>query len=454
MRADEPPAGVAAAAEAARARPVDRAPLVALLVLAAALVVALLLTTPWDPLGVPTDQQVAADPSRDFTSAEQARADGYHAQVRPVAYASLAVSLGLTLVLGLTPAGARVVSAAGRTFRRGWVVEVLGGGLLLLVLVRLATLPFAARVEAVRSSYGRSTRTWGGWAADVARSFALNAGLTLLAVLALVALARRLPRRWWVPAAAGGAALVIVVSFAYPLVVEPVFNRFTPMPDGEMRDSLLALAEADGVPVDDVLIADASRRTSTLNAYVSGFGSTRRIVAYDTLLDGAPPAEVEMVVAHELGHAAEQDVLRGTLLGALGMAAGVCLLAVLLSRPGLLRRAGATGPGDPRVVALVLALVAVLSFATGPVQDLVSRRVESRADVHALDLTRDPGTFASLQRSLALASLSDLDPPPVVFGLFATHPTAPMRIALARTWAEEAAAPPVPDLAPVAGSPR
>jgi STE24 endopeptidase len=436
-------------------RPVpDRPPQIALLVLGVVLVVALLLTTPWDPLGVPEAERVAVSPNRDFAAVEQALADEYQRLVRPFSYLGLAVSLGVTMVLGLTSLGARLVSTVGHRLRRGWVVQVLAGGLLLLVVVRVASLPFAARVEAVRMQYGLSTRSWWGWGGDVLRSFALNAGLTLLAVLALVALARTLPKGWWFPAAAGGAALVLVVSFTYPLVVEPVFNRFTPMPEGEIRESLLALAESDGVPVDEVLVADASRRTSTLNAYVSGFGATRRIVVYDTLLDGAPADEVEMVVAHELGHAAERDVLRGTLLGALGIAAAVCLIAVLLQRPSLLRRAGAAGPGDPRVVALVLALVALLSFASGPLENVVSRRVETRADLHALQLTRDPETFASLQRSLALASLADLDPPAVSFALFASHPTAPMRIAFARTWAEESGAPPVQDLAPVAGSPR
>jgi STE24 endopeptidase len=432
----------------------DREPLIALLVLGSAVVVGLLVMTPWDPLGVPADAHVAVSPDRDFAPTEQALAEEYRRQAQPFSYLGLAMSLGVTLVLGLTPAGARIVSSVGRRLRRGWVVQVLAGGLLLLLVVRLASLPFAARVEAVRSQYGLSTRSWWGWAGDVIPSFALNAGLTLLAVLVLVALARALPRQWWVPAAAAGAALVVVVSFTYPLVVEPVFNRFAPLPQGELRDSLLGLAEADGVPVDEVLVADASRRTSTLNAYVSGFGATRRIVVYDTLLDGAPAAEVEMVVAHELGHAAERDVLRGTLLGAVGLAAAVCLLALLLRRPGLLRRAGATGAGDPRVVALVLALVAGLSFATGPVENLVSRRVETRADLHALELTRDPHTFASVQRSLALASLADPDPPAVAFAMFASHPTAPMRNALARTWAEHSGAPPVDDLAPVAGSPR
>jgi STE24 endopeptidase len=248
-----------------------------------------------------------------------------------------------------------------------------------------------------------------------------------------VALARRAPQTWWAWAAGAVAALVVVVSFAYPVVVEPVFNRFSPLPAGELRDDLLALAAADGVPVDDVLVADASRRTTALNAYVSGFSGTRRIVVYDTLLR-APPDEVALVVAHELGHAQERDVLVGTLLGALGAAAAVCALFLVLSWAPLLGRSGATGAGDPRVVPLLLALVAVGGLLVGPLSNLVSRRIETRADVHALELTRAPEVFVETQKRLARTNLSDLDPHPVAYALFATHPSTTERIALAREW--------------------
>jgi STE24 endopeptidase len=114
---------------------------------------------------------------------------------------------------------------------------------------------------------------------------------------------------------------------------------------------------------------------------------------------------------------------------------------------GLLRRAGVGSAGDPRALALVLAIVAVIAAASGPVQVLVSRRIETRADVHALDLTRDPQTFVEMQRRLSVTNLSDLDPPPLVFLLFATHPTGPQRIGLARDWAGLQGVPAPPPLA-------
>ena len=399
-----------------------RLPALALLVLLGALAVAVAVTVPWTPL---PGADLQPDPALDFTPEQRALEVAFHDALRPPAYASLA--------LGLTRAGARLVVAVARPLGGGWVWQVLLGTLALGVVGRLATLPLSARSEVVLRRYGLSTQTWPSWLLDAAKGVLVGAALTALALLALVALARR-TRAWWAWGALATAALVVAGSFAYPLVVEPVFNRFTPLPAGELRTDLLELARDDGVDVDEVLVADASRRTTSLNAYVSGFGGSRRIVLYDNLLEQADPAEVRLVVAHELGHAAERDVLVGTLLGALGAAAGVCALALLLSWTPLLRRAGADGMADPRVLPLVLAVVSVVTLLVAPGTNLVSRRVEARADVHALDLTRDVETFVAAQKRLALTNLSDLEPHPVAYAFFATHPGVTERLSLAREW--------------------
>ncbi|UGQ09991.1 M48 family metallopeptidase [Yinghuangia sp. ASG 101] len=415
---------------------------------AAVLVVALVVTTPWRPLPAVPGGSVAPDAARDFGVAEIARGRALAEQSRPPAYLSMALSLVVSLLLGLTPLGARLVTAVARPLGGGWVWQVVLGGVALLLIGRVVALPFDARLEAVRRHHGLSVQSWGNWWLDVAKGFAMSTGLLVAVLVALFALVRHWPRAGWPIAAGAGALLVVALSFLYPLVVEPAFNSFHRMPDGPLRTSLLELAEKDGVPVDDVLVADASRRTTALNAYVSGFGSTRRIVVYDTTLNAASPREIELIVAHELGHAKRHDVLHGTLIGAAGVAAGICLTGLATTWRPLLRRASADSAGDPRALALLLAVVAVVVTVSGPVQMLVSRRLEARADVHALDLTRDPEGFAAMQRRLALTNQANLTPNPVLHALFASHPAAAQRIALARDWAKLHGVPEPADLRP------
>ena len=186
------------------------------------------------------------------------------------------------------------------------------------------------------------------------------------------------------------------------------------------------------MPVSDVLVADASRRTTTLNAYVSGFGSTRRVVLYDNLVDDVPERETLVVVAHELGHARHHDVVLGTALGATGVVFGSGLLGLVLSRRRLLDRAGVRDPGQPEVVALLLALVAVGTLLVSPIENTISRAIEARADRASLQATGDYAGFEKMQAQLATRSLSDPDPPWLSQFWFGSHPTALQRIGMAR----------------------
>ena len=398
-----------------------------LLALLGSIVVVVLLTVPFPVLpGAHPHVNVA----RDFTTMQLARERAYHDAVRLPSYASLLVSLLIAGIVGLTGLGSRLVGG----LPGGWVVKILVGTPVLLGLGRLVTLPLDARTEVVLRRFGLSTQDWNGWLSDQLRSFGITAVTTVVVVLVLLGLARRLPGTWWAWGGLATAVLVCVGSFIYPVVVEPAFNSFTSLPAGQLRTDLLELARRDGVPVKDVLVADASRRTTALNAYVSGFGSTRRVVLYDTLIRSATPQEVELVVAHELGHAKRQDVLHGTIIGALGGAAGICVLYLLLSWQPLLRRVGATSAGDPRVLGLVLFLGVAAPLVVSPLTNLVSRHIEARADVHSLDLTRDVPTFITSEQRLATVNLSNLDPQPLTYALFYTHPSSPQRIALAREW--------------------
>lgn len=396
--------------------------------------VALAITlVPWSRPPAPRADQLAA--LQQLPADRVARGKALHAELRPGSYASLALGLLIALVLGLTPVGAHLVTFVARPFGGHWIARAVLGGFAIVLAGEVLTLPLAAWRHTILVRYGLSTQTWAAWAVDVLKALAVGAVIGAVALLGFYTITRLSPRWWWAWGAAGAAALVVLLSFVLPVLVEPVFNKFTPMEPGDLRNRLLALAARDGVPVRDVLVADASRRTRAVNAYVSGLGPTRRIVVYDTLLREAAPDEVESVVAHELGHAKDRDVATGTALGAVGAAAAVCGLYVLGGWTGLLRRAGVDSIADPRAIALLVALGTLAGIISTPAQNFLSRRIEARADAHAMRLTEDPATFEAMERRLALVNLSDVDPNRLEYVLFSSHPSTVERIAAARAYA-------------------
>ncbi len=401
--------------------------------LAGVLVVLVWVLTPWHPL--PGAQPGSAQLSAYFSPQQIARSEQFHDAGKWPAWLSLGVGVAVPVLLGCTRLGRLLVTAV-RARLHSWPAQVAALGAAVVVLQRLATLPLSAWSHSVAVSYGLSTQSWGPWTLDVAKAAGISAAIIVVALLALVGLARRFPFTWFVPAGLAAAALVVLGSFAYPIVIEPVFSSFKPMPAGPLRSRLIALAARDSVGVDDVLVADASRRTTALNAYVSGFGASRRIVVYDTLLASSTDDEVAVVVAHELGHAAHDDVLVGTVEGAVGAGLAVSTLFLLLDRSWVRRSTGAWGAGDPAVVPTVLALLTVGVFAATPVENLVSRHIEARADASALDLTHNPGAFISVQQQLAVRNLAHLQPNPVLEFWFSNHPDALDRIEMARQWAQ------------------
>jgi STE24 endopeptidase len=401
----------------------------ALVILVAAAVVTVALLVPWHRPPAPRSDQLAALAELPADKVERARA--YRRAVRLVAYPNMGLGLLLALLLGLTPLGARLVGLVPGP----WWVRAVAGGLLLVFLGELVTLPLSAVGHTISVRYGLSTQGWGAWFVDLLKGYAIGAVLGAIVLLVFYGITRLAPNWWWAWAAAGAAALVVLLTFIFPVVIEPVFNKFTPMDDSPLRTRIMIMAASDGVPVRDVLVADASRRTRAVNAYVSGLGPTRRVVVYDTLLEEAPEDEVISVVAHELGHAKDNDVLTGTLIGAFGTAALVIGLYLAGSWAPLLKRAGVDSLTDPRAIGLLMAMAAVVGVLAAPAQAYVSRSIEARADQHAMELTADPQTFEQMQERLAMVNLGDPDPPAVEQLLFGSHPTTVERIAAARAYA-------------------
>jgi STE24 endopeptidase len=392
-----------------------------------------------------------ADPLRAFSPEEVEACVAYAKPRQRWGLLALAVDLVLLAVLALTGPGRRLVA---------WVGDLAGGfvpgaaALTVTTVVAaqaLVGLPFSLRAYRQDRRAGLATQRLRGFMADWLKSRGVGLVLTVLPVAGLIAAAHwRPPGYPWV-AAAVGALLVVTLSLLGPVVLEPLFNRFEPLEAGPLRERVLAMAARMRVPVRDVLVSDASRRTTRVNAYVSGIGRTRRVVVYDTLLAGkgeqaqAPAAaqrareredEVALVLAHELAHVRHRDVLAGTAAGALLTGASVLLLSWLLERNWLRELLHAGGLGDPDVAAGLLLLAAVGGLLAAPLAGAVSRWVEARADWVSLEVSRDPGTAVAVERRLALENRVDLRPSRLRVALFASHPPTMARIAQAWLWAE------------------
>jgi STE24 endopeptidase len=282
---------------------------------------------------------------------------------------------------------------------------------------------------------GISHQPLGSWLWDLGRSAAISAALFAIGAMILIALLRRFGRRWWVPGAGAVALIAIVFVWIAPVVLSPVFNRFEPLPDDSpARERVLALADRAGVDVGEVYAIDASRRVSSLNAYVDGLGPTKRVVLYDNLIERAEQRALASVVAHELGHVANDDLPRG--IAYIAIVAPLGLLFVRELGGGLARRSGA-GPTEPAAIpAYLFALVVATVLLNVPGSQL-SREVEAAADHYALELTGNPQGLIELQTKLARANLTDPDPPGAVRALLSTHPSTVERIGAALAFERE-----------------
>lgn len=357
--------------------------------------------------------------------------EAYRTPRTVVAVVVLLLRLSVPLLAVLTPAGRRLIARLGG--RVGWHRPVRAATVVVLAVViatDLLVLPWLFWLSYVHDGvFGLRTQGLAGWlrdwAAGVLPAWLLVAGLTA----AGFALARRLPRAWPEVAAALAAGTVLAVVTLSPLLLEPLHLRTTPLPDGPLRTEIATLTERAGLGDVEVVVADASRRSTRQNAYVSGLGATRRVVLYDTLVAGQPTANVLQVVAHELAHDAHRDVLRGALAGAAAVAAAVLTLGGFVR--WRVRRGRQRGDADPRAAAVLLAAVVVTVNLAAPVERALSREVEAAADYGGIVLTEDLTAYRDSRVALARSNLTDPDPPRWVTWLFATHPPVRDRLALA-----------------------
>jgi STE24 endopeptidase len=227
----------------------------------------------------------------------------------------------------------------------------------------------------------------------------------------------------------------VVFVWIAPVVLAPIFNKFEALPDSsKARADVLQLGREAGVDIGEVYRIDASRRSTALNAYVDGIGSTKRVVLYDNLLERAARPQLRSIVAHELGHVAHDDVPRGILFVVL-----VTPLGLVFAREvalAIARRSGAD-PATPAAIPAYLLALALTAFILNVPGNQLSREIEASADEFALQLTQDPEALINVQHQLARTNLSDPDPPGVFSWLFGTHPSTVDRIGAALAYERE-----------------
>jgi STE24 endopeptidase len=352
-------------------------------------------------------------------------------------WSSTAVHLGVLAVVVFTGFARWLTDRCRRWTGDRWLATVLLVGILLFLGDAILSLPFGLAALEWQRSWGLTHRSLGAWLNDHVLELAVSAVMSGVLLVGLYILLRFFPRTWWALAAAGGTLLGIGYVLILPIWINPLFNTFTPLSQtqwGKLQGPVKKLAARVGVPVEEILVMDASRRDCHTNAYFTGFGATRRVVLYDTLLQSHGEEEVLSILAHEFGHWQHNHIVKGIALGCGGAFVGLFLLAQILKwavgRPPFLL----TSPADPAGLPLILLAAALGSWAVMPVGNAISRAFERQADMASLELYGHPDVFIAAEERLARDNISNVAPNPLSVWLFASHPPAVERIHIAQEW--------------------
>lgn len=405
--------------------------ILAVLSLAAAVLLALLSRTPAQ-IRTATPGPDATVPARgaEFSDAHVAR----HGAFQKARYGALVLSLMLhvaTLVVLARGPLSRLVDLFERAPGGWWSTAALSAVTLIVVLA-LVALPLAfVRGYVIQHAWGLSTQSWVAWFIDRGRGLAVSSVIGVIAAIAFFGVIRWQPRTWWVLGWLAFAGLSALLAYLWPVVIAPLFNKFEPLEGGRLRDRVVALAQSADVDVGEVFVVDASKRSTTENAYVAGIGNSKQLVLYDTLVRAGDDDETAFVVAHELGHQVERHVVKNVLLTTCGLFVGFAVLAWLAGRPGVWSWGGADGVDDVRALPILLLFALGANVVALPIESAISRSFERRADQIALRLTDDRDTAVRVFRRLAFSNLSDLRPPAAAVWALFSHPPVADRIKVA-----------------------
>jgi STE24 endopeptidase len=373
-----------------------------------------------------------------FDADELAQARAYTRPLNRLRLVQGGLSVAVLVAFIWLEGGRRVIDALGVG---NWVVALIAVAVALQLLDLLVDPWFSAYVElGYDKRWGLSTQTPRQWVIDQVKNLIVGSVLFSALFIPVYAFIRSTDR-WWFYGWLAFMAVQIFFAFVYPVVIMPVFNKFTPLEDGELRHRIDGVAARAETTIEGAYTMDASRRSVRDNAFVAGFGPSKRVVVFDTMLEH-PPELVEQVVAHEIGHYRLRHIPKTLPVAALLTLATFGFLKVFTEWDLVLDWAGVESVGDPAALPVLLLGFGAASKVTGLVSAWYSRTKERQADLEALELLGDPEGFIDVWRRMAPKNKAELEPS-WWKRLNASHPPVAERMAFGRRWAElNPAAPP------------
>jgi STE24 endopeptidase len=311
----------------------------------------------------------------------------------------------------------------------GWFpLQILAYFLILILAYEIITAPIAYYSGFVLPHrYGLSTMSLKSWLGDLFKGLALSLVLEVLAIEFVYLLLALQPQTWWLWVALAMLFFSVVMAILAPVLIFPIFYKFTPLPEGDLTKRLLALAERAHTRVRGVFTMQLSNKTTAANAALMGLGNTRRIVVGDTMLDRYTPDEIEVVLAHELGHHVHHDIWKLIISQSILTLGGLYLVNVVLHWAVYTQHIY-SGLADPATLPLLLALMGAFGLIVMPIGNGLSRAIEYQADEYALQATSMVEPFKSAMTRLANQNLSDVEPSPIIEFLFHDHPSINKRL--------------------------
>jgi STE24 endopeptidase len=383
------------------------------------------------------------DPHKYFTQEQIDRGHSYRSETYILFGAKCAAFLLILVLFTFTGTSQKLEARLARISGNSHTISIILYFLSLYLILSAVLFPFSFYSSYVREkNYGFATLTLSRWFSDYAKSFAITFVLGAVLIVGFFFIIRKFPRTWHIIGCAGFTLYIALIIFAAPVIIDPLFHKFTPLSDSNLRGELISLAKKAGIDAREVFVTDASARTTHTNAYFTGLSSTKRIVLYDTLLASNSPSEVKIILAHEIGHWKHLHVLKGILIACVGAFVALALLRFFLllakrsyEEGGKLRFLRVSEIHAPSTLPLILLVLFILGVFWLPVENAISRHFERQADRESLLLTGDPDSFIAAEVKLAVDNASDLNPPRAAYYFLHTHPTALERIATAEDFA-------------------